>query len=209
MLSDRSLALWEIVSVVVSCLLAEWVLLAFVGWSKVAVGIPVVLALVLIVSSQVNYDESLAEIGFRTDNFLRLYSASPVANACCFACYRSSGMVRVWWDFRVPNAAFQVSVNSYLGTVSAIRVAGIYKSTFPDLAWKGLEECSGSRVTVCRSSPAKPTFDSSNLRGWYSLGLHLPATTKSVCTSAFSRSFLDRHRALDTIESDKQSSRGL
>ena len=70
MLSDRSLALWEIVSVLVSCLLAEWVLLAFVGWSKVAVGIPVVLALILIVSSQVNYDESPAEIGFRTDNFL-------------------------------------------------------------------------------------------------------------------------------------------
>jgi len=70
MLSDRSLALWEIVSVVVSCLLAEWVLLAFVGWSKVAIAVPVVLALVLIVSSQVHYGESAAEIGFRTDNFL-------------------------------------------------------------------------------------------------------------------------------------------
>ena len=69
MLSDRSLAVWEIVSVVVSCLLAEWVLLAFVGWSKVAIAVPVVLALVLIVSSQVNYGESAAEIGFRTDNF--------------------------------------------------------------------------------------------------------------------------------------------
>jgi membrane protease YdiL (CAAX protease family) len=67
---NRALAAWEIISVVVSCLLAEWVLLSFVSWSKVAVTVPVALALVLIVSSEVLRGESLSEIGFRTDNLL-------------------------------------------------------------------------------------------------------------------------------------------
>jgi membrane protease YdiL (CAAX protease family) len=67
-LSSKSLAAWEIVSVLVSCLLAEWVLLSFVSWSKLALAVSVLLALVLIVSSQMLRGESLREIGFRTDN---------------------------------------------------------------------------------------------------------------------------------------------
>ena len=41
-LRGATLALWEIVSVVVSCLMAEWVVLAFVGTNKVALAIPIV-----------------------------------------------------------------------------------------------------------------------------------------------------------------------
>ena len=66
---DRTLALWEIVSVVVSCLIAEWVVLAFVGRSKLALAIPIALAVMLMIASHRAYGETLREIGFRWDNF--------------------------------------------------------------------------------------------------------------------------------------------
>jgi len=69
-LSNKGLAAWEIISVVVSSLIAEWLLLAFVSWSKIALAVPVILALVLIVSSQILRGESLRDIGFRTDNIV-------------------------------------------------------------------------------------------------------------------------------------------
>ena len=65
-----TLALWEIVSVVVSCLIAEWVVLAFVGANKVILAIPVALALSLMIFSHRIYDETVYELGFRFDNFL-------------------------------------------------------------------------------------------------------------------------------------------
>ena len=68
---DKStLALWEIVSVVVSCLIAEWVVLAFVGNNKFAIAIPIALALLLMYFSHRAYGETLRDIGFRTDNFV-------------------------------------------------------------------------------------------------------------------------------------------
>jgi membrane protease YdiL (CAAX protease family) len=69
-ISARSLALWEIVSVVVSCLIAEWVVLAFVGRSKLVLAIPIALALMLMVLSHRAYGETWREIGFRRDNFV-------------------------------------------------------------------------------------------------------------------------------------------
>ncbi len=67
--SARTLALWEIVSVVASCLIAEWVVLAFVGRSKLVLAIPIALALLLMVLSQRAYGETWRVIGFRWDNF--------------------------------------------------------------------------------------------------------------------------------------------
>jgi membrane protease YdiL (CAAX protease family) len=68
-ITDRVLAAWEIVSVVVSCLIAEWVVLAFAGSNKFLLAVPVALALVLIVFSHRSYGETSREIGFRSDNF--------------------------------------------------------------------------------------------------------------------------------------------
>src|SRR5215212_7505128 len=62
-LKPSTLALWEIVSAVTSCLIAEWVVLAFVGTNKVVFGIPVVLALSLMIVSHRAYGETLHEIG--------------------------------------------------------------------------------------------------------------------------------------------------
>lgn len=65
-----TLALWEIFSVFISCLIAEWVVLAFIGPNKLALAIPVALALVLMIFSHRVYGETLHDIGFRTDNFV-------------------------------------------------------------------------------------------------------------------------------------------
>jgi len=69
-IDTSNLALWEIVSVVVSCLIAEWVVLAFVGPNKLVFAIPVTLALTLMILSHRAYGETLRDIGFRTDNFV-------------------------------------------------------------------------------------------------------------------------------------------
>ena len=64
------LALWEMVSVIVSCLIAEWVVLGVVGPRSAAIAIPIALALVLMIFSHRVYGETLRDIGFRTDNFI-------------------------------------------------------------------------------------------------------------------------------------------
>ena len=65
----RTLALWEIVSVLVSCLIAQWVVLAFLGRGKLVLAIPIGLALLLMIFSHRAYGETWREIGFRLDNF--------------------------------------------------------------------------------------------------------------------------------------------
>ena len=69
-LRASTVALWEIVSVLMSCLIAEWVVLAFIGPNKLALAIPVALAFALMISSHRIYGETLHDLGFRFDNFL-------------------------------------------------------------------------------------------------------------------------------------------
>ena len=68
--NQSTLALWEIISVVVSCLIAEWVVMAFVGTNKVVLAIPIALALALMIFSHRVYEETPHELGFRLDNFV-------------------------------------------------------------------------------------------------------------------------------------------
>src|SRR5215475_2492784 len=69
-LKPSTLALWEIISVVVSCLIAEWVILAFIGTNKLALAVPTALALTLMVFSHRVYRETPRALGFRFDNFV-------------------------------------------------------------------------------------------------------------------------------------------
>ena len=69
-LSRVTLATWEIASVVVSALLAEWFFFSFLGTNRWAVLIPVVMALFLMVSSHRFHNEGFKELGFRFDNFI-------------------------------------------------------------------------------------------------------------------------------------------
>ena len=66
----RGLAIWEIVSVITSCLIAEWVVFAFVGRSKSIIAVPVLLALGLMILSHRERGETLKDLGFRIDNFV-------------------------------------------------------------------------------------------------------------------------------------------
>src|SRR6266481_1005378 len=70
-MSDRALAAWEIASVVSSILIAEWILSAVIGRSKLIVAIPIGLAFVLMIGSHGLRDETIRDLGFRFDNFLR------------------------------------------------------------------------------------------------------------------------------------------
>jgi membrane protease YdiL (CAAX protease family) len=69
-LESDYLAVWEIVSVVSSFLIAAWVVLAFVGSSKLILAVPIALALALMLISHRERGETIRDIGFRLDNFL-------------------------------------------------------------------------------------------------------------------------------------------
>jgi len=66
---ERALAGWEIVSVMSSLLIAEWVALALFGSGKVIVAVPVILAFALMLVSHRLRSETPADIGIRLDNF--------------------------------------------------------------------------------------------------------------------------------------------
>jgi hypothetical protein len=68
--THRALGAWEIASVVVSCLIAEWVVLVFAGANKLLLAIPIVLALALMIYSHRAYGETARDLGFRWDNFV-------------------------------------------------------------------------------------------------------------------------------------------
>jgi membrane protease YdiL (CAAX protease family) len=66
---DRALALWEIVSVVVSVLIAEWVVFALAGDSGWALLFPVATVVAFMLMSHRVRGESAREVGWRLDNF--------------------------------------------------------------------------------------------------------------------------------------------
>src|SRR6185503_625553 len=68
--TDRLVATWEIISVITSCLIAEWVVLSFAGTNKPLLAVPIGLALGLMIFSHRAYGESGSDLGFRWDNFL-------------------------------------------------------------------------------------------------------------------------------------------
>ena len=68
---DRALAAWEIASAASSILIAEWILSAVIGRSKLVVAIPIALAFVLMIGSHRLRGETLRDLGFRFDTFLR------------------------------------------------------------------------------------------------------------------------------------------
>ena len=70
-LSGRSLASWEIASIASSVLMAEWLLAASAGLSRLIAAIPITLALIVIIWSQCLHHETPYDIGFRFDNFFR------------------------------------------------------------------------------------------------------------------------------------------
>jgi membrane protease YdiL (CAAX protease family) len=69
--TSRTLALAEIVSVALSCLIAEWVFLSFLSGYRWLVIVPLLLAVAFMVLSHRAYRESARDLGFRSDNLVR------------------------------------------------------------------------------------------------------------------------------------------
>ena len=70
-IGDRALATWEVVSVVSSVFIAEWMVASAAGLSKSIVAIPITLALLFMVFSHATRTESFEQLGFRFDDFFR------------------------------------------------------------------------------------------------------------------------------------------
>lgn len=70
---SRALAAWEMVSIACSTLIAEWAVLAL-GSDKLWLAVPVACAFALMFYSHWLRGESLRELGWRTDNFMRAAS---------------------------------------------------------------------------------------------------------------------------------------
>src|SRR3954467_3983136 len=66
---ERALALWEIVSVVVSVLVAEWVVFALAGDRALALLFPVATVVAFMLLSHRARGETAREVGWRLDNF--------------------------------------------------------------------------------------------------------------------------------------------
>jgi membrane protease YdiL (CAAX protease family) len=87
-IGDRALAGWELVSVVSSIVIGEWMFTTVAGISRLIIAVPVVLALAVMMLSHRVRGENLRDIGFRFDNFLPAMGllALPMvaAGALCF-----------------------------------------------------------------------------------------------------------------------------
>jgi membrane protease YdiL (CAAX protease family) len=68
--SDKGLALWEVLTIITSCLIAEWTLVPFAAGRGYLAAIPVLLALGFMIFSHWYREESPRTIGFRLDNFV-------------------------------------------------------------------------------------------------------------------------------------------
>jgi len=102
----RSLPLWEIASVITSGLIAEWVVLAFIGRNKLVMAIPLALAFAFMLYSHRDRGESLRDLGFRADNFLSscrlllLPTALAVVLIIAFGWFSGHGHFGAQWRWR-------------------------------------------------------------------------------------------------------------
>ena len=107
--TDRSLAGWEIASVVSSILIAEWMAASAAGFTRAIIAVPVALAILIVILSHSLRSESLRDIGFRFDNFpraLSLLTAPLVATA--LVC------LLVGWKLGTPANFLRWHANRYL-----------------------------------------------------------------------------------------------
>lgn len=71
LMSDRTLAVWEIISVASSVLIAEWLAGVTSDLTRLVLVVPIGLAFVLTVSSHRLRKETLRDLGFRLDNLAK------------------------------------------------------------------------------------------------------------------------------------------
>lgn len=96
---DRALALWEIVSVVASVLVAEWVVFALAGDSAWALLVPVATVIVFMLLSHRVRGETAREVGWRLDNFWKAARLLAVPMVVCGALLVAVGLYTSNLDF--------------------------------------------------------------------------------------------------------------
>lgn len=67
---DKGLALWEVLTVITSCIIAEWGVTPFAAGRGFVTAFPITLALGFMIFSHWYRGENLRTIGFRLDNFV-------------------------------------------------------------------------------------------------------------------------------------------
>lgn len=90
---QKRLAVWEIVSVTSSFLIAAWLILPFVGNDKVIWAIPIAFAFALMLFSHRARGETAREIGWRMDNFFEAVRLLILPVACAVVLIVLLG----WW----------------------------------------------------------------------------------------------------------------
>jgi hypothetical protein len=182
---EGTLALWEIVSVVVSCLIAEWVVLAFVGRSKLVLAIPIVLALTLMIVSHRAYGETLQDrvsLGQHCRGCKAVDSADTRSDRDC-----SSDI-----DKRVAerSTALAILAGTTVGVVSAVRIAGVHQPARADRVRSRLEEHRPGRSTIWRRSSSESSSVCSHFWRWGDLGMDLSTRAEPLRARAFTCSRL-------------------
>ena len=94
-IGERSLAAWEIVSVFISFLITEWIVLALGG--KFLAAIPVAAAFGYILVSHRLRGETLRELGFRMDNFVPALWLVAIPTIAAVACFLMIGWSEGGW----------------------------------------------------------------------------------------------------------------
>jgi membrane protease YdiL (CAAX protease family) len=99
--SDRALAGWELISVVSSILIAEWMFTTVSGLSKLIIAVPVLLAFTVMIFSHHARKEGMRDIGFRFDNFLhamRLLALPMLGGGalCLLVAWRLGGTINLF-----------------------------------------------------------------------------------------------------------------
>lgn len=141
------LALWEIASVVTSGLIAGWVVLAFVGRSKLVMAVPLGLVFALMLISHRERGESTTDIGLRFDNFraairlLILPTAVAVIAIVLIAWLKYGSIFAAPWRYRFLTLPLWAMVQQYVlngyinrraqivfgkGTSSIVLVAAVF-----------------------------------------------------------------------------------
>jgi membrane protease YdiL (CAAX protease family) len=99
---ERWLPLWEIASVVTSCLIAEWAVFVFIGRNKLVMAIPIGLAFALMLYSHWERGEGLRDIGLRVDNFVASCRLLFIPTALAVILIVTFGWLTSHGDFGAP-----------------------------------------------------------------------------------------------------------
>jgi len=114
--ANRTIALWEIISIVISIEIAEWVVLALGPRNKLLLAIPCLAAISLVLFSKRQRSESWADLGWRMDNFWTAFQSILLPTAIgavfilvggwCLSSFHFSRTNLFTWALGLPVWAF-------------------------------------------------------------------------------------------------------